>query len=79
MRVITRLACTKSHKVSALRTWTVGQRSVVWQLPPLRLGEVRNSVCRLLRVFIAQNINIVKKKNNTDGLSIMDLVGHFPC
>ena len=49
------------------------------------IGEVhsnfgsRNSVCRSLRIFIAQNINIVYYKYNTGGLSIMVLVRHFPC
>ena len=47
------------------------------------IGEVhsnlgsRNFGCRLLRIFIAQNINIVYQKYNTGGLSIMGLVRHF--
>ena len=64
--------------------------SVVVTSPKLTLmamliGEVhsnfgsRNSVCRLLRIFIAQNINIVYLKYNTGGLSTMGLVRYFPC
>ena len=40
---------------------------------------IRNSVCRLLRIFIAQNINILYWRYNAGGLSIMGLVRHFPC